>query len=44
MIKKKGIVWKHWMIITDGNTEEDNSFKKKVHLTVCCNYCSKVFE
>jgi hypothetical protein len=44
MVKKKGTVWKHWTIITDGNTEEDNSSKKKVHPTVRCNYCSKVFE
>lgn len=45
MVKKRGTVWKYWTIITETESnEESNRSKKKVHPSVRCNYCSKIFE
>ena len=38
MEKKKGVIWKHWTIITQNSTTNNS------HPTVQCNYCSKVFD
>ena len=36
MVKRKGAVWKHWIIINENNNT--------IHPSVRCNYCSKTFD